>query len=139
MTQLVALAVASPSLPTPRSRRQGTPCVRACYAACCAQPHKVSRCATPYNAMAESTLCSVAGHSSPRNPTIPPPRVPPNRALLSFFKDFSSTRGKGKGKPGTRLKSDRRFCVLLISSWLGERGGERACCCTFSSNEGVIK
>lgn len=85
------------------------------------------------------TLCSVAGHSSPRNPTTPPPRVPPNRALLSFFKDFSSTRGKGKGKPGTRLKSDRRFCVLLISSWLGERGGERACCCTFSSNEGVIK
>lgn len=69
----------------------------------------------------------------------PPPRVPPNRALLSFFKDFSSTRGKRKGKPGTRLKSDRRFCVLLISSWLGERGGERACCCTFSSNEGVIK
>lgn len=121
LTQLVALAVASPSLPTPRSRRQGTPCVRACYAACCAQPHKVSRCATPYNAMAESTLCSVAGHSSPRNrhpssSCTTKPRAP------FVFQGLFIDEGEEEGKTGNSIKVGSTILRFINQLLVGREG-----------------
>lgn len=106
LTQLVALAVASPSLPTPRSRRQGTPCVRACYAACCAQPHKVSRCATPYNAMAESTLCGNPVQRCCRpffSPQPPPLLLVYHQTARSFRFSRTFHRRGGRGRENREL------------------------------------
>lgn len=103
--------------PDRRSRTdgdRGQPCTRV-YAAC-AQPHKVSRCATPYT-MVKSTLCGnraalptillVSSQQPPLSnvPTIP--RVP--FIFQGLFID------EGRRKPNSIKVGSKRFCDFFIN------------------------